>query len=961
MSWIEDFTKNTPLQVSQVTEQFTRLKAFGLDPMDGTLQSLVDQNEKLGGGYKRLNGIVNAFGQAWAKQKLQGEEILQLIERGVPVWDRLSKVTGKSTAELQKMSTAGKLGRDVIKELYLELGRGAEGAAAANMSTMSGYLSNLTDQWMLFKREIAESGALDFAKEQLEALLARVQELKDNGKLAEYTQNISSAMVGMAKAIGGTVQLVARFSKELLTLGAVMGGAKLLGVAAKLTTGMGSLGLSLRQSAATARLAGRSFSVMGAAMKAIPGTLLVTLGIVGLRAALSGMDALIQKMSGYTASQERLAQSERNFQMAIEQRMIKYERLADAMQQAASLEIKSAEQLRQLSDEQREAYEGKLDALREYYRLRVVEQRFAIQAGQAEQAALDQALAKYNSLTDATENLAKANEYVADAVRRGLTVAAAEAVDEFRTLNDEGMSAADALKTVAESMNVGNPRDMQNLNAVLQEVSQNASLTADEISSTLTDAIGSLAAGDVERLKIALRAAFEDGQKGSDVLAALLRGPLAESFKGLGISAQSLATGMSDATNESIAQFEALRVYMRETGKQSEEAGQQVVDAWRAAYDAAESDKGRNALVEQLKAAQAEGLITEEVLEKALSRIEGAGEDAGRGIERGQERAQGAIHGTAQAARDTGAAMAEMGQKAQALGDLVAQYINSATAEVSALGAAARASFQESLDLPVQPILDDVEALRQGIETAQQALATNVNAMLTSFDASGVSQFAAEVEAAKNQTIIAFNQQQLAYRNLMDEISTGALQGDALVTAAERAKSSMDLLDDASLNSLNSAISSAQSQMEAFGESANNTLVNLQNELDRLRGNTEAVDRRRAEQQKAELQAQIEQARALGDQEALADLNQALAVLEQINTERRTQAAEQAKEDAAKAAQTVESEKTTADSTARPSTESGQRIDLNLPGGITSSISGDPADINNLLDYLSQAGLRTTE
>ena len=119
MSWIEDFTKNTPLQVSQVTEQFTRLKAFGLDPMDGTLQSLVDQNEKLGGGYKRLNGIVNAFGQAWAKQKLQGEEILQLIERGVPVWDRLSKVTGKSTAELQKMSTAGKLGRDVIKELYL--------------------------------------------------------------------------------------------------------------------------------------------------------------------------------------------------------------------------------------------------------------------------------------------------------------------------------------------------------------------------------------------------------------------------------------------------------------------------------------------------------------------------------------------------------------------------------------------------------------------------------------------------------------------------------------------------------------------------------------------------------------------------------------------------------------------------------------------------------------------------
>ncbi|MCW7554954.1 tape measure protein [Endozoicomonas gorgoniicola] len=64
----------------QVADAFTALKNFGLDPMDGTLQAIVDQTSKLGGGMERLNGISLALGQAWAKQKLQGEEILQLVE-----------------------------------------------------------------------------------------------------------------------------------------------------------------------------------------------------------------------------------------------------------------------------------------------------------------------------------------------------------------------------------------------------------------------------------------------------------------------------------------------------------------------------------------------------------------------------------------------------------------------------------------------------------------------------------------------------------------------------------------------------------------------------------------------------------------------------------------------------------------------------------------------------------------
>lgn len=62
-----------------------------------------------------------ALGQAWAKQKLQGEEILQLVERGVPVWDMLAKATGKNTVELQALSSAGRWPRRNHKALMDEI------------------------------------------------------------------------------------------------------------------------------------------------------------------------------------------------------------------------------------------------------------------------------------------------------------------------------------------------------------------------------------------------------------------------------------------------------------------------------------------------------------------------------------------------------------------------------------------------------------------------------------------------------------------------------------------------------------------------------------------------------------------------------------------------------------------------------------------------------------------------
>lgn len=214
-AWVNDFTKNTPLQLGEVSQAFVKLKAFGLDPMDGTLQSITDQALKLGGGFQEVEGISLALGQAWAKQKLQGEEILQLVERGIPVWELLEKTTGKNVQELQKLSSAGKLGRDVIKDLIDEMGRTSAGSAAAQMALFSGQVSNAKDNLEQFYNLIAKSGAMDWLKDQITTLNTEFAAMAADGRLQEWAQSISDAIVNTGTVIKNTASTLYEYREEI--------------------------------------------------------------------------------------------------------------------------------------------------------------------------------------------------------------------------------------------------------------------------------------------------------------------------------------------------------------------------------------------------------------------------------------------------------------------------------------------------------------------------------------------------------------------------------------------------------------------------------------------------------------------------------------------------------------------------------------------------------------------------
>ena len=242
MAWVQEFATKTPFQLDGVMDAFVSLKTFGLDPMDGTMQALTDSSAKMGGNQEHLKGIILAVGQAWTKGKIQGEEALQLIERGIPVWDLLAEASGRTAVEMQEMATKGRLGRDAIKQLINAMGRNSAGASEEQMKTWNGMMSNLIDQWDRFKLLVGRSGIFEVLSANLKRLLATVDQMATNGKLKELAQTISDMMVSgfetgkafakqMIPAIKNFAQWVKAVSPRVASFVEAIGGMKTVAIA----------------------------------------------------------------------------------------------------------------------------------------------------------------------------------------------------------------------------------------------------------------------------------------------------------------------------------------------------------------------------------------------------------------------------------------------------------------------------------------------------------------------------------------------------------------------------------------------------------------------------------------------------------------------------------------------------------------------------------------------------------
>ena len=155
---------------------------------------------------------------------------------------------------------------------------------------------------------------------------------------------------------------------------------------------------------------------------------------------------------------------------------------------------------------------------------------------------------------------------------------------------------------------------------------------------------------------------------------------------------------------------------------------------------------------------------------------------------------------------------------------------------------------------------------------------------------------------------------------------------------------------------MNRALEQAERKMEGLKKSTRSTLENLQDKLDRLDGNTDALERRRYEARKRQLEDQLKAARASGDSTAIGNLQKALSLNSQVFSKTSDKRKDEERD---KRRRDSERRTTTVNESQRQRTETPSKvIRLEYPGGAV-NVNVRNGDENKLLRALKQSGARS--
>jgi len=193
MSWITTFAKETPFEINKITESFTQLKSYGLDPIGGSLESLGDT---AAGMKKPLMQAVEAMADAVVGENERLKEFgLRASQQGDKVAYSWTTASGKAKHIIVDNNS------EVIQSTLTAIFNSKyAGAMQGQSKTFAGMVSNMSDNWTIFKKELMDDGAFDYVK----ALVKTVSD-QFNAFYKNTLENTDVFTQGLIGAVNGTI------------------------------------------------------------------------------------------------------------------------------------------------------------------------------------------------------------------------------------------------------------------------------------------------------------------------------------------------------------------------------------------------------------------------------------------------------------------------------------------------------------------------------------------------------------------------------------------------------------------------------------------------------------------------------------------------------------------------------------------------------------------------------------
>lgn len=242
------FAAATPFEFPELQEAASSLISAGInaDKVIPIMTSLGNATSGMGTGSEGIKRATVALQQMNAAGRITGEDLNQLRDAGIPVFDLLAAATGKSKKEVAALAQAGKLGAADLAKLMgaLETGKGLErfnGLMEKQSKTLGGAWSTLSDTVQMGLANALQpavpiltdlaNGAAALAQSGAPAIAGFIKDVigaaPDIGK-AFAAGSASGIATGLDSALGGSgafIEPITSLIGLLQDLGAIVTGA----------------------------------------------------------------------------------------------------------------------------------------------------------------------------------------------------------------------------------------------------------------------------------------------------------------------------------------------------------------------------------------------------------------------------------------------------------------------------------------------------------------------------------------------------------------------------------------------------------------------------------------------------------------------------------------------------------------------------------------------------------------
>ncbi|MEW6427332.1 MAG: tape measure protein [Thermodesulfobacteriota bacterium] len=202
--WFEklnDWALKMPINTERAIQSFTMMRAMGLKPSIADMTTLVDTTSALGGQADTLEGIARALGQIQTKGKVSAEELMQLAERGIPVYEILREKLHLTQEDLGNIGAKGIEASTAIAAIMQGLEERFGGQSAKIQNSWAAMVESLTSYWTEFRRLVMDSGVMDWLEEKLAGVIRIIDDWRASGQFEAYAREMAQQVIGALQAI----------------------------------------------------------------------------------------------------------------------------------------------------------------------------------------------------------------------------------------------------------------------------------------------------------------------------------------------------------------------------------------------------------------------------------------------------------------------------------------------------------------------------------------------------------------------------------------------------------------------------------------------------------------------------------------------------------------------------------------------------------------------------------------